>query len=162
MANKAELFEDFLVFAGEEHRGYIMQLHNFFTEEGCDANVKEAKRGYIVSYVHKPTKRTVANYIFRKNGIMMRIYPENIMSYPQIIDTLPTSMKASMEKASVCKKLLDPTTCSPNCKMGFDYILEGKQQQKCRSNAFLFFLNDDDNPYIEEIVKNEVVARNKH
>ena len=64
MAKQVILFSDFILSAGAEHEDFINQLHVYLQKNDCVAKIREAASGYVVSYVHKPTARTVANYVF--------------------------------------------------------------------------------------------------
>ena len=152
-------FENFVTAAGAEHTEFINNLHDIFVEQNCSVNIKEAKSGYIVSYIYTPTKQTVANYVFRKKGPLLRIYADNVPSYMELLESWPDEMKDSIRKAGPCKRLLDPTACNPHCKTGFDFILDGKRQQKCRNNAFMFYLENNTKPYLKDMIEQELSAR---
>lgn len=152
-------FEDFLNAAGAEHAEFIENLHKLLLSNDYSITIKEAKSGYVVSYVHKPTKKTVANYVFRKNGPMIRIYADNVADYMNQLDLWPEDMKASIRKAGVCKRLVNPDACNPRCSTGFDFLLDGEHWQKCRNNCFLFYLNDSTKPFLQEMMEGEVKAR---
>lgn len=153
-------FDDFLAMAGAEHGEFIQQLHAYLQEHDCTTEIKEAASGYVVSYVYKPTKRTVANYVFRKKKPMLRVYADNVLSYTDMLTEWPASMKDTIRKGGTCKQLLDPTACNSRCLGGFDFLLDGERQQKCRYHmAFTFFLEDESNPYLFEIMKRELGAR---
>jgi len=66
-------FNDFLSTTGAEHEEFINSLHQFLADRHCTHKIKTAANGYVVSYVHKPSKRTVANYIFRNGRRKMNI-----------------------------------------------------------------------------------------
>jgi len=153
-------FSDFLVAAGPEHEEFINQLHDYLEQENCIVEIKEAKSGYVVSYVHKPTKRTVANYVFRKKGPMLRVYADHVLSYADNFTDWPASMKEAIKKGGVCKRLLDPNVCNSRCLMGFDFILDGERQQLCRYGSGLTFLLDvESKPHLSDIMKHEIQAR---
>jgi hypothetical protein len=154
-------FSAFVEAAGPQHIEFVNWLHNHMIENNCTFEIKEAKSGYVVSYIHKSTKRTVANYVFRRKGPMIRIYADNIVGYMEILDKWPGEMKAAIEKAGVCKRLLDPNACNPRCQMGFDFIMDGKRQQKCRNNSFMFFLDEETKPYLKDMMEREMKMRNE-
>jgi len=153
-------FSDFLIAVGAPHQEFIQQLHKYLTENACVTEIKEAANGYVVSYVHKPTKRTVANYVFRKKAPMLRVYADHVLSYTDHLTHWPESMKDTIRKGGTCKQLLDPTTCNIRCLGGFDFLLDGERQQKCRYHtAFTFLLTDEAKPHLLEIMKREIEAR---
>ena len=61
-----------------------------------------------------------------------------------------------IRKASVCKRLLDPNDCNPRCRMGYTFVMEGEQYQKCRYMAFLLTLNEESHPYILQLLHKEL------
>jgi len=155
-------FNDFLVTAGTEHETFINQLHAYLQENNCCAKIKEAANGYVVSYVHKPTNRTVANYVFRKKMLMIRVYADNANSYADVISHLPDTMKDAIRNGGNCARLINPTACNSRCLKGFDFMLDGDRQQKCRCHMGLtFFLDNETKPHLLEIMKREMQARTK-
>lgn len=146
-------FEDFIESVDEELQELVCELHKELKELGCKAEVKLAKSGYVVSY--QLNKKTVLNYVFRKKGMFVRIYANHIAQYREILDTLPESMIKTIQKASVCKRLLDPSACNQRCSMGYDFILRGEHLKKCRNSAFMFLLNEESEPFIREILLQE-------
>lgn len=159
MAKEVIPFERFVEAAGDEHAAFVNSVNDYLTANSCKAEIKTAANGYVVSYVHKPSKRTLANYVFRKQGPLMRVYADNVQSYMEKLDAWPDSMKAAVKKAGNCKRLLNPADCNSRCTMGFDFILDGERQQKCKYGAFLFFLTDETKPYLDEMLKSEINAR---
>jgi len=153
-------FSDFLVTAGAEHEAFINQLDAYLQENDCIWKIREAANGYVVSYIHKPTKRTVANYVFQKKMPMLRVYADNILSYEDNVSKWTDTMKDTIRKGGNCSRLSDPTACNSRCLKGFDFILDGERQQKCRCHmSFTFFLDDETKLYLLEIIKYEIQAR---
>ena len=153
-------FSDFLKAAGSEHEAFINQLHAYLQDNECVWKIKEAANGHVVSYVHKPTKRTVANFLFRKKMPMLRIYADNVLVYSNIMAQLPDTMKNAIRQGGNCSRLADPTACNSRCLKGFDFILDGERQQKCRCHmGFTFLLDDETKPYLLEIMEREMQAR---
>ena len=68
----------------------------------------------------------------------------------------PRRMKTEIRKASVCKRLLDPNDCNPRCRMGYTFVMEREQYQKCRYMAFLLTLNEESHPYILQLLHKEL------
>ena len=153
-------FSDFLVATGAPHEAFINQLHDYLQENSCVWKIREAANGYVVSYVHKPTNRTVANYVFRKKLPMLRVYADNIDSYEDKVSQWPDAMKDTIRKGGNCSRLVDPTACNSRCLKGFDFILDGERQQKCRCHmSFTFFLNEETKPFLLEIMEHEIQIR---
>lgn len=158
MAKEKIPFSDFLKLAGPEHEEFINSLHEYVTEKNAVCNIKESKSGYVVSYVDS-SKATVANYVFRKKGPMLRIYADNVGLYMDFLDTMPVSMKETIENSGPCKRMIDPDACNPRCKLGFDFFMDNKHHQKCRNGGFMFFLNDETKPYLRTIMEKEMELR---
>ena len=148
--------------AGTTHEDFIIQLHTYLQENDYVINIKQAANGYVVSYIHKPTKRTVANYVFRNKMPMLRVYADNIISYGNKLSQWPNVMKETIRKGGNCARLINPTACNSRCLNGFDFILDNVRQQKCRCHmSFTFFLNDETKPYLMEIMQHEIGKRQK-
>ena len=150
-----DTFQDFLTSVDGENRNFVQELHDELTKLGCKAEVKSAKSGYVVSY--KRNQRTIANYVFRKKGLMARIYGSHIAKNA-CLDELPQEMTRAIQKASVCKRLVDPADCNPKCSMGYDVILNGEHLQRCRNNAFLFLLTENSRPHVKTLLLEEARA----
>lgn len=146
-------FQDFLTSVDEENQEFVSELHDTLTKLGCKIDVKAAKSGYVVSYIQN--KKTIANYVFRKKGLVARIYASHIARYADILDTFPDTMTQAIQNAPVCKRLVDPAACNQKCPMGYDFILKGKRLQKCRSNAFMFLLSEENKPFVKSLLLKE-------
>ena len=149
-------FDDFLATVDVENQQFVSDLHDELTKLGCTLEVKSAKSGYVASY--SLNKKTVANYVFRKKGLLVRIYAGHIAQYMDVLDTLPEEMVQAISKAPVCKRLAGSAPCNQKCAMGYDFILKGERLQKCRSNAFMFLLNDKSRPFVKTLLLYEVQA----
>lgn len=156
MENKKLGFEDFIATVDSSYREFVNDLHHDFIEHGCKIEVKAAKSGYLVSY--SLNKKTIANYVFRKKGLIVRIYANHINQYMGYLDTLPDGMIKTIHDAPICKRLVNPEDCNPKCAKGYDFLLRGEQLQKCRSNAFMFLLSEENNPFIKTFIVNELEA----
>lgn len=159
MAKQIIPFPAFVEKAGIEHTEFVNQIHEFMLENNCEVEIKEAKSGYVVSYFHTPSAGTVSNYVFRKKGPMIRIYAEHIAEYMSILDKWPESMKNTIRKSVPCKRLIDPKACNPRCRMGFDFILDGERQQKCRNNSFMIIMDTETKPYLKDMLEHEIQSR---
>lgn len=149
-------YADFLSAVSPEYKDYVNGIHSFMLRNESKAEIKQAKSGYVVSYIDLKTKKAIFNYIFRKKGMMMRIYANHIAFYESFLDTLPEEMKQPIKKASDCKRMLDPDACNSRCAMGYDFYMDGERYQKCRNMAFQFFLSADHNPYLKKFIEYEV------
>jgi hypothetical protein len=99
------------------------------------------------------------NWVFRKAGILARIYGDNVPQYEGVIAAFPADMQKQMTASRDCKRLLDPTACSSTCVMGFVYNLNGSTYKKCRNDGMFFLLSDKNGHYIQKLVLAEVAAR---
>jgi hypothetical protein len=111
-----------------------------------------------VSYSDR-NKRVILNFVFRKSGLIVRIYGDAVNAYLDFMETLPDGMIRAIEKAPVCKRLIDFTKYNSRCRMGYDFVLKGKHHQKCRYNCFMFLVSHENNPFIRDFLENELNAR---
>lgn len=156
MTQKADL-KDVLASTAEENQEFVQELHNKLMELGCKIDIKTARSGYVVSYGFE--KKTVLNYVFRKKGMLARIYGAHVNQYTEILHALPDEMVQSVLAAPPCKRLRDPDSCNPKCSMGYDFWLRDEHCQKCRSSAFMFLVCTQNNPFIQKLLLSEVKAR---
>lgn len=156
----SEKFDLFLERVDEGNRGFVEDLNDYLFQNNCKCDIKSAKSGFVVSYILNSTKKTLATFVFRKAGVRLRIYPEHINRYEELLNSLPEKMKKEIKKASVCKRLINPDDCNPRCVMGYTFKMDGEEYQKCRYMAFMPALSGENNPYIREILEKELVAAN--
>lgn len=159
MAKEIIPFETFLAAVEEEHLEFVEELHEYLIANDCVAAVEAKRSGYFVSYFDTKTKKAIVNFLFRKKGMVIRIYGGNVNHYIDVLDTLPEGMIASIKKASVCKRMLDPNTCISTCSMGNDFIMKGERMQKCRNSCFMFDVSAENNPYIKTMIICEMEER---
>lgn len=157
MAKENGSFKEFLSAVAPEHRAFVEKLNNKLIEQGCTLVIKEAKSGYTASY--QLEKKTVMNWVFRKAGILARIYGDNAGKYEDVIASLPTKMQTKMTSSRDCKRLIDPTACSDTCVKGFIYELSGKTHKKCRNDGMFFLLTNETAEHIARLVCAEVTVR---
>ena len=162
MADLKISFEDFLMEVPPESQAFTSELHNYFLSNGCIEKYQLAKNGIVVSYTFIKSKRVIANFVFRKSGLIIRIYADFIPSYADFLNSLPQPMLKSIDKAPVCKRLIDPEKCSSRCKMGYSFTLLDNDYKKCRFNCFMFNINTENNPFIKDFISNEINARDLH
>ncbi len=146
--------QEFLQSVEEQNRDFVSQLHKFLTESGCKCDIKEAKSGFMVSYIKD--KKTLLNFVRRKTGTKIRIYAAHAGDYPELLNALPPKMKAGIVKAAPCKRLLDPSACNPKCTMGYTFTLDGEVFKKCRITAFMFSLSEENNGFIRQFLEKEL------
>ena len=81
MAKEKVLFKEFLSAVAPEHQAFVEELNNKLIEQGCDLVIKEVKSGYAASY--QLEKKTIMNWVFRKSGVLARIYGDNAGKYEE-------------------------------------------------------------------------------
>jgi len=140
------------------YHGFVLQTHSYLLENGCVMKMSIAKNGYLVSY-SDINKRVIANFVFRKRGLVIRIYGDNVNLYNDFLETLPDEMKKAIDKAPVCKRLIDITKCNSRCRMGYEFTLNGAIHKKCQYNCFMFAVDFESIPFISDFLKNELTAR---
>ena len=126
MPKETVKFEDFLLDVNPENLGFIHDTHELMLQNNCTYKIEAAKSGYVFSYILPKTKKVIANYVFRKTGMIIRIYGDNVSKYADILNTLPAGMVEAIEKAPVCKRLVDPAKCNSRCPLGYVFDLNGK------------------------------------
>ena len=149
-------YDDFIAAVDADCMPLVAELHRTLTDSGCKLEVKEAKSGYVVSYLC--AGKTLLNYVFRKKGMLARIYANHLPQYMALMETLPQAMKKGIAAAPDCKRLLNPEACNPRCATGYDFLMEGQRHQKCRYSAFQFLLCEENNPFIRNFVGRELAA----
>ena len=157
MAEEKVSFKDFLSAVVPEHQAFVEELNSKLIEQGCSIVIKEAKSGYAVSY--QIENKTVMNWVFRKSGVLARIYGDNVGKYEDIIASLPADMQNEMTTSRDCKRLIDPNACSDTCVKGFVYALNGDIHKKCRNDGMFFLLTNETAKHIAELVCAEVTVR---
>ena len=147
-------FEEFIINVSEENKEFITEIHNKLINQGCKIEVKSAKSGYVVSYIFN--KKTVLNYVFRKSGLLVRIYATNVNQYMSFLDSLPVEMVKQIKKSTDCKRLIDKSLCNQKCAMGYDFLINNEIYQKCKNNAFMFQINNENNQFIKKFLMEEM------
>jgi len=150
-------FEQFLETVETDNEAFVQDLHRYLLENGCKVTFEEKKSGYLASYKCGKPPKALMNFVFRKNGMITRIYGERINDYPDFLNTLPQEMVQHIEGAGICKRLVH-NTCSPKCS-GYDFTIGGERFQKCRYNCFEFLMTSESKPYIKTFVAHELRER---
>jgi len=157
MAQEKISFEQFTEAVDADNRQFVQDLHNYLLDNGCKVTFEEKKSGYLASYKYGKPPRVIMNFVFRKQGMLTRIYGEKIGGYPDFLNTLPKEMVQSIESAGICKRLVN-NTCSPKCS-GYDFMIGNEHFQKCRYSCFEFLMTGESNPYIKSFVEHELKER---
>ena len=154
----ASTFDDFLGSVAEIDQEFVKELNELFTANHCKVEVKEAKRGFVVSYSYTLNKKKIAlmNYVFRSQGMLVRIYARHISFYEKMLDELPDNMKKDVMKGGDCKRLTGVSECSPTCTAGYDFHMDGENYKKCKNSAFFWKVCGQNNIYIKKMIENEL------
>lgn len=150
-----ETFALFLNEIPEDFREFVSALDKYLTSNGSKRTIKTAKSGYVTSYSHPKSGRALLNYVFRKSGVKMRIYAENIGSHYELLSDFPDEMKSDIIKAGDCKKL-NGMNCTPTCTAGYSFVMDGTKYKKCKNAAFFHSLAPNNAEYIMRLIKAEI------
>ena len=159
MAQEKITYEQFLLAVDADNISFVQSLHSYLLDKGCKVAFEEKKSGYLASYKYGKPPKAVLNFVFRKEGMLTRIYGERIADYPNFLNTLPPEMVKHIGKSGVCKRLVSGG-CSPKC-IGYDFTIGGEHYQKCRYNCFEFLMTDVSRPFIKAFVEHEFSERQK-
>jgi len=157
MAKEKITFEQFFEAVDADNKSFTYDLHNYLLDNGCKVAFEEKKSGFLASYKYGKPPKAVINFVFRKQGMLTRIYGERISDYPDFLNTLPEEMVKSIESAGICNRLVN-NTCSPKCN-GYDFVIGNEHYQKCRYNCFEFLMTDESNPFIRSFIEHEMKVR---
>ena len=152
-------FEEFHVTCPDDLKDFVLKIHESLQENGYKSKFESKASGYTASYSSPSTKRSIFNFFFRKNGLHSRHYVDDAHNYEGFLDTLPESMQKAISKSAVCKRMINPEECNPKCIMGYEFYLQGVNQQKCRYSCFQFPVDAESIPYIEEFLSQEISNR---
>ncbi|MBE5851800.1 MAG: hypothetical protein E7299_02420 [Lachnospiraceae bacterium] len=154
-------YEDFLGTVEANHIPFVDEVHKMFLDSGCKLEIKQAKQGYVITYVYMKDKKRIAvmNYVFRKSGMLVRIYARHVQMYQGLLDLLPEKMKQSVIKAGDCKKLTGVSECSPTCTAGYDFVMDGVNYKKCKNSAFFWLVEDDSKEFIKSVIEKELCVK---
>lgn len=111
-----------------------------YTSDGIQPYVCWGK--YVISYYRAgvKTKRYVARFYLRSDGMVFRMYFSDIDTHANVIERLPEDIKASFfSEYGRCKHCDSKAGKTPGrCMHRKTYSLEGKQLEMCDGLVFLF------------------------
>jgi hypothetical protein len=148
-------FDDFFSEVSPDFKKFVATIHETLQHDGYKAKVEKKASGFFVSYSHPKTKRSMLNFLFRKNGLLVRVYADNFDKYADFLNRFPELMEKEIGKSPVCKRLINPTDCNPKCIMGYDFHVKDNHYRKCRYSCFQFSVNSESIPVLSEFVENE-------
>ena len=157
MAQEKITFEQFVETVEPAQKAFVEEFHAYLLERGCKVAFQEKKSGFLASYKYGKPPRALLNFLFRKQGMLVRIYGENIAAYPDLLGALPPEMVEAIAQSGDCGRLVK-NTCSPKC-IGYDFMVGGAHFQKCRYNCFEFLVCEAHNGYIRAFAERELDAR---
>ena len=152
-------FEDFLADVHPLHRGFAQDIHDLLTGEGYKMKMERKANGFLVSYAHPKTRRSLLNFVFRKGALVTRIYADHLGAYGDFLDALPEAMEREVARATNCKRLIDPADCNSRCPMGYDFMIGERRYRKCRYSCFQFAVREESVPVLEGFIERERRAR---
>ena len=152
-------FSDFFLEVPDENKDFVSTVHELFTNDGYKIKIEPKPIGYMLTYLHPKTKHSLLNFVFRKNGMYIRLYGANCNSYQDVLDRLPQSMVAQMKKAGDCPRLLGQDKCSSKCAMGYDFTIGDTRFQKCRIACFFLQVDEESMPFLLEMAQREKSER---
>lgn len=159
MAKPEYQFDDFLAVVAGNQKKFATKVHNSLVKDGYKVKVESKASGMFASYSHPKTKRSMLNFLFRKTNLVVRIYADNIGGYSDLLSRLPEEMVKVIDKAPVCKRMINPEDCNPRCIMGYDFHIQDNHYQKCRYSCFQFDANPESLPVLAEFIENERQGR---
>ena len=159
MAKSTFQYSDFFLEVPDKNKDFVTEIHELLTNSEYKLKIEPKAIGYMATYSHPKTKHSLLNFVFRKTGLHIRLYGNNYSKYQDILDILPQSMIAQMQKAGDCPRLLGESKCMPKCAMGYDFKIGGTHFQKCRIGCFFLLVDDESTPLLLEMVKREKQER---
>lgn len=128
-----------------EERSFILAFdeaiqHEGYTSDGIQPYVCWGK--YVISYYRKgvKTKRYVARFYLRSDGLLFRMYFSDIDTHAGVIERLPEEIKATFfSEYGRCKHCDSKSNKSQGkCMHRKTYSLEGRRLEMCDGLVFLF------------------------
>jgi len=147
--------EQYLAACGKGDGDFVQELHDYMLANKGKVTFEKQKTNSLGSLKYK--QRSVFNFLLREHGLFVRIYGENIGTYPDFLQTLPGEMIGEIQQAGLCKWLVYGK-CSPKCG-GYDFHIADEHFQKCRYGCFEFLATEGSKPFIKAFVEHEMRER---
>ena len=148
-------FDDFLATVDADNKDFVLKINEVLQNNNYKSKVENKASGFFVAYTHPKTKRNIMNFLFRKNGLLVRIYADNFNKYTDFLNLLPEEMEKEIAKSTICKRLINPNDCNPKCIMGYDFSIRNTNYKKCRYSCFQFAVNPSSMPVLSDFIENE-------
>ncbi len=150
-------YNDFLKLIPNESKAFVEEIDAYLAKQKCKRTIKTAAKGYLVTYSLPDSRKSLLNFVFRKECVKARVYAAHVSEYEALVEMFPENTKKEIANALDCKKLAGKT-CSPICPAGYTFVMDEVEYKKCRSMAFLPALNEANNPIIREMLEKEIDA----
>ncbi|MCL2363757.1 MAG: hypothetical protein FWC71_03735 [Defluviitaleaceae bacterium] len=150
-------YEQFFAVVDPHNQPFVQAIHDQLAQAGCKIAFEPKAIGFMASYKYGKPPKAFLNFVFRKHGMLARIYGECIAQYPEFLQSLPPEMTASIHKAGDCARLINDG-CSPKCT-GYDFHIGDTHFQKCRYSCFEFLVSPESKPYIQKFIELELKQR---
>jgi len=160
VAKEKYTFGQFLETVDNNYKDFTEKTNANLLSNGYISKIESKANGYFVSYSHQKSKRSLLNFLFRKSGLICRIYPENVDRHHEIVHSLPDKMVQEINKAAKCKRFLNPDDCWDKCLGGYDFNIKDTNYKRCRYSCFQFLVTDESMSYIDDMVRKEIECRN--
>ncbi|WP_127942764.1 hypothetical protein [Mycoplasma sp. ATU-Cv-703] len=141
-------YKDFIQSVDPQHRDSVQKTHDALLAAGFKIAIENKASGFFVTYKNPKTKRILPSFLFRKSGLLPRLYSENPPS--DVLDNLTAEMEKEIDKAPACKY------CSEKCAKGYKFTIRGTAHDKCRFNAFLFSITEKSTPLLSKWIQHEI------
>ena len=152
-------FCDFLLDVHDDYKDFVTTVNEMLEKNNYKIKIESKASGFLVSYSHVKTKKSILNFAFRKQGLFTRIYGTHCNNYADLLNRLPQNMVDQIDKSGNCSRMLDPQACNSRCAMGYDFYIRDKHYQKCRIVCFFLHVNHESIPYLLEIIEREQQER---
>jgi len=162
MAKAKYQIEDFLTNVKDDYKAFIMIIHEKLLQEGYKSKIQLTKNNdFQLSYFQakiKSVEGRILIFLFHNDELMVRIYAKNNAEYPEVLNSLPEIIVNQIDKADICKKMIDPDKCWKGC-MGYEFYIRGNHYQKCYTNCFQLDVDSESIPYLLKLIESESEAR---
>ena len=152
-------FDDFLLTVEDDNKAFALEINEKLIADNYKTKIELKANGYLVSYSHPKTRRSILNFVFRGNKLCVRMYADKFSKYESFINSLPEPIEKEIAKSAACKRLLNPGDCNPRCVAGYDIIINGNRYVKCRYDCFLLMITPENSDIIKEFIENERMER---
>jgi hypothetical protein len=152
-------FKDFLSQVEKHNKDFVKNTHDLLVKEEYKVKIEAKKAGMFISYTDPKSKKVLLNFLFRKQGLNIRLYADINGRYAKFFKTFPVAMEKEIAKATVCKRLIDLNECWDKCSMGYDVYIGKNHYQKCRFSCFQFLITDESIPILSDFIKKELTEK---